>query len=258
VELLAEGRMAEVYVWAPGRALKLDRPEFNGVADFEADVLRRLAAAGLPVPAVFDTVVVDGRHGIVQEHLHGPLLGAVLRDHPDHVEGLADHFVDLQRRLWAARVEGLPSLADRVRDELGRSGLDAGLVAELRAVIDADEGSVGVCHYDLHPDNVVVTEHGWVVIDWLTAATGPTIADLARTLLLRGDATDPITVGFFRCVTAAWTDDGGTGAGRRVHPDQLDRWVRVVAGARLAEGFAGPYARWLTELARGDRRLGLA
>ena len=34
-------------------------------------------------------------------------------------------------------------------------------------------------------------------------------------------------------------------------------WVRVVAGARLAEGFAGAPARWLREVAEGAVRLGV-
>jgi hypothetical protein len=34
-----------------------------------------------------------------------------------------------------------------------------------------------------------------------------------------------------------------------------DGWVRVVAGARLAEGFGGGYAEWLGELAKGELRL---
>jgi hypothetical protein len=34
-----------------------------------------------------------------------------------------------------------------------------------------------------------------------------------------------------------------------------DAWVRVVAGARLAEGFGGAYADWLRAVAAGAIRL---
>ncbi|HXN62057.1 MAG TPA: hypothetical protein VN886_16545 [Acidimicrobiales bacterium] len=49
MELLAEGRTAEVFAYGEGRVLKLDRPEWNGLAPFEGDVLVQLAGAGLPV-----------------------------------------------------------------------------------------------------------------------------------------------------------------------------------------------------------------
>ena len=49
MELLAEGRTAEVFAYGAGRVLKLDRPEWNGLSAFEATVLDLLADAGLPV-----------------------------------------------------------------------------------------------------------------------------------------------------------------------------------------------------------------
>ena len=39
MELLASGRMAEVFAWGDGRVLKLDRPEWSGIAAVEAAVL---------------------------------------------------------------------------------------------------------------------------------------------------------------------------------------------------------------------------
>ena len=49
MELLAEGRTAEVFAYGEGRVLKLDRPDWNGLSAFEATVLAALADAGLPV-----------------------------------------------------------------------------------------------------------------------------------------------------------------------------------------------------------------
>ena len=39
MELLAEGRTAQVFAYGEGRVLKLDRPEWNGLSVFEATVL---------------------------------------------------------------------------------------------------------------------------------------------------------------------------------------------------------------------------
>ena len=51
MELLAEGRTAEVFAYGEGHVLKLDRPEWNGLSALEATVLRLVADAGCPSPA---------------------------------------------------------------------------------------------------------------------------------------------------------------------------------------------------------------
>jgi aminoglycoside phosphotransferase (APT) family kinase protein len=41
-----------------------------------------------------------------------------------------------------------------------------------------------MCHGDFHPGNVILTEFGPVVIDWMMATRGHPAADIARTRLL--------------------------------------------------------------------------
>lgn len=244
VELLATGRTAEVYAIGNDRVLKLDRLEWNGVSHFEAGVLTAAHTAGLPVPEVYETVTVDDRHGIVLERLHGPSLTKILTTGRD-INGLAHHFVELHQQLQAGSLPTLPDLVARLDDEIRRSGLPAGLSDELRerlAVLAHGQAS-RVCHFDLHPDNIIVTDQRWVVIDWLTAANGPPIADHARTLLLRADATEPVVKTFIAAVRRHAHDRRG------FDDDTVASWTPIVAAARLAEGFNGPYADWLTTIA---------
>jgi Ser/Thr protein kinase RdoA (MazF antagonist) len=244
VDLLATGRTAEVYAIRNNRVLKLDRLEWNGVSHFEANVLTAAHTAGLPVPEVYETVTIDDRHGIVLERIHGPSLTEILAA-GDDTDGLARHFVDLHQHIQAGALPGLPDLVARLDDEIRRSGLLAVLGEELRkrlAVLAQGQTSC-VCHFDLHPDNIIVTDQRWVVIDWLTAANGPAIADHARTLLLRADATDPVTQTFISAVQRYGHD-------RRGFDDaNVAAWIRIVAAARLAEGFNGSYADLLTTIA---------
>lgn len=161
------------------------------------------------------------------------------------VNGLAQHFVEVHQQLQASSLPGLPDLVARLDDELTRSGLPAGLSDELReqlAVLTRGEAS-RLCHFDLHPDNIIVADQRWVVIDWLTAANGPAIADQARTLLLRADATDPVMQTFLAAVRRHAHHRRG------FDDDTVAAWTRIVAAARLAEGFIGPYADWLTRVA---------
>jgi aminoglycoside phosphotransferase (APT) family kinase protein len=97
-----------------------------------------------------------------------------------------------------------------------------------------------VCHGDFHPGNVLLTDQGPVVIDWMTACSGSPWADVARSSLI--------------------LQVGAKAAGRQVHPilrifiklfhrlylqrylalassPRVDgeRWMPVIAAARLNE-----------------------
>jgi Ser/Thr protein kinase RdoA (MazF antagonist) len=248
VELLAEGRTAEVFAYGDGRVLKLDRPEWNGLAPFEAAVLEGLADAGVAVARPHGTVTVEGRSGVVLSRVDGPSLFEVLTaSSPAEAEELARPFAALQLSLNATVVGGLPDLVPRLHGEIEASVTDVALRTELVGLLaELDDGGHGVCHYDFHPRNVLVGADGWVVIDWLTVAAGPAAADLARTLVLDGRwSTEPL-VTFARAVRRFGQADRG------LSDEDLDAWIRVVAAARLGEGFGGSDAAWLLGVAGGS------
>jgi Ser/Thr protein kinase RdoA (MazF antagonist) len=252
VELLAEGRNAEVFAYGEGRVLKLDRPDWTGLSPFEGEMLVLLAEAGLPVARSYGAVTVEGRSGVILERIDGvPLTEVLVAANGAEVEALAARFVELQWRLNTTMVAGLPPLVPRLRVELESTIGDARERAEMRARLDAlDDGTLGVLHYDFHPNNVLVTpDDRWVVIDWLTVAAGPASADLARTLVLWGQRTTDPVASFMGTVRRL-------GAERRgIDDDALDDWVRIAAAGRLGEGFEGDEAEWLAEVAAGSFKL---
>ena len=249
VELLAEGRTAEVFAWGDGRVLKLDRPEWNGLSTFEASVLAIVADAGLPVARPHETVTVEGRTGVVLDRVDGPILADVIAGADDPAP-LAAEFVELQRSVNERQLDGLPDLVVGLADGVGRAGWatrssPSSLLSSERST------TVGgmLCHFDLHPGNVIVAASRWVVIDWITASSGPPDADFARTLVL--DPPNPRTArGRFMEIV----EREGVKA-RAVDRARLDGWIRVIAAARLAEGFEGEHAAYLTALAIGNEAL---
>ena len=251
MELLAEGRTAEVFAYGEGRVLKLDRPDWNGLSAFEAAVLVELAGAGLPVARAHGTVMADGRNGVILDRVEGPsLLEVVSASGPEEIDRLAGRFVALQLQCNAVTVGGLPDLMRRLRDEIEASVPDAALRAELLSLLAAhDDGGRGVCHFDFHPSNVLIGRDGWVVIDWLTVAAGPSAADLARTLVLWGQRSTGSLERFLHAVRSEGLDRRG------LDDDALDAWVRVTAAARVAEGFVGEERAWLLRMAAGSERL---
>ena len=252
VELIASGRTAEVFAWDDGRVLKLDRPEWNGLVAMEAAALAMVTAAGVPAPRPYERVMVGDRHGLVLERIDGPMLREVIAGaDTTHLERLALTWTEMHASLNSQVVAGLPDLVSSITDGIRSSGLPPDVVAELLALLaDLDDGRRLLCHFDLHPGNVIVGPDRWVVIDWMTASSGPPDADFARTVLLDSRNSKARLARF----GAEVQREGMRRRGLDEH--RLNAWLRVIAAARLAEGFHGEHAEFLTAIAVGVRRIG--
>ncbi|MGS2618206.1 phosphotransferase [Micromonospora sp. LZ34] len=154
--LLASGREADVYALDDGRVLRRYRD--GGDVRDEAAVMAYLHRLGYPVPQVHRA---DGPD-LVMRRLTGPTLAeAAVSGHTD-VRSAGRLLADLLRRLHALPARRSTDPADRV------------------------------LHLDLHPENVMLTPDGPVVIDWHSTAEGPPGLDLAVTALIVGEVgTDP-------------------------------------------------------------------
>jgi len=116
--------------------------------------MRHCAMHGYPVPEVFDA---DGPD-IVMQRLDGPtMLG------------------DMSARPWTMRAKAA-QLADLI-DQLARVPLP-----DHRLPGAVDDGDTLV-HLDLHPENVILTSDGPIVIDWSNTGIGVAGLDAANTWL---------------------------------------------------------------------------
>ncbi|MDX2813471.1 aminoglycoside phosphotransferase family protein [Streptomyces sp. NPDC006207] len=165
MELIGAGRDADVYALDGTRVLR--RYRHGGSAHEEARLMAHLAGVGFAVPRVHDADGTD----LVMDRLTGPTMAR-----------------DLARRPWRAYAHGR---------------LLAGLQASLHAVpaprwlgrrfTSGDPARDRVLHLDLHPENVILTPEGPVLIDWSNAAAGDPAADTALTVaILRGVGLGPV------------------------------------------------------------------
>jgi hypothetical protein len=92
----------------------------------------------------------------------------------------------IARRPWIVRAQAglLAELHDRVHQVpiSGVPGLD---LPALFGTSGPREGDV-LLHQDLHPQNVILTQRGPVIIDWEGAARGPAVADIGMTWVIIG------------------------------------------------------------------------
>jgi hypothetical protein len=122
-ELLATGNTSDVWLTSPSTVLKLLR---LGVpqhwASIEADITDAVHAAGPPVPAVEDTVIVDGRPSIVFERIHGTSLWECMQASPSNLPQLVASFVGLQSELHdTGPIPGVPDLVGRLSPKIGQA-----------------------------------------------------------------------------------------------------------------------------------------
>ncbi|HEX5596816.1 MAG TPA: alpha/beta fold hydrolase [Micromonosporaceae bacterium] len=145
---LASGRTADVFALDQQRVLRRYRDGQDATA--EARIMSYLGGLGFPVPEVH---AVDGSD-LVLERLDGPTLLQAVVAGDVTVPKAAELLADLHRRL-----HHLPPQP-------------------------GSEPAGRILHLDLHPDNIVLSSRGPVVIDWANAKQGPPAFDLAVSALV--------------------------------------------------------------------------
>lgn len=202
--LLGSGREADVYALDDGRVLR--RYRTGADTGHEAAVMAHVAAHGYPVPAVY---AADGPD-LVLERLDGPTMARVL------LAGELD-----------------PVVAARMLADLHR---DLHVLPPPPGADPARGSGDTVLHLDLHPENVLLTGRGPVVIDWHNAGAGPAAYDLAVSAMILAElavGTDPVLRPVGRGFLTLFLEALGVGGG-----DPLDGLDRALAQRRADPGLS--------------------
>ncbi|MFN8020427.1 MAG: phosphotransferase [Acidimicrobiales bacterium] len=212
--LIGKGRAADVYDLGGGRVLRRYRITAAADAGLEARAMQHLRAHGVPVPEVFDAEGTD----LVMERLDGPTMLDTLKSRPWRARAIGRQLSELQ-----AQVHRVP---------LG--GLD------LRRRCEGD----AILHLDLHPDNVIITTRGPVIIDWSNVALGDPLADAMYSwMVMVTSSPDDVPVALrplLRRVRQALTD----GFAERMPRDEAARrWLTWACEQRLLDPNTRPEER---------------
>jgi hypothetical protein len=207
-KLVGAGRNADVYDIGNGRVLRRYRDGREPAwVEHEAQVMAHARAGGAPVPEVFDISGSD----IVMERAAGPTM-----------------LDDLGRRPWTVRAHA--GLLARMHELVHRVRVDGlTLPAPFAGFGDGDV----LLHRDLHPQNVVLTAGGPMIIDWEGAARGPAIADVAMTWVIIGFSNIPGSR--VRAVAARGVQASLTRAFVRAAGPLDETWRSVAIRRRLAD-----------------------
>ena len=168
------------------RCIKVFNAEYS-----KADVLNealnqaRIEQTGLNIPKILEVTMIDGKWAIISEYIKGKTLAQLIQDDPDNKSKYIEMLVDLQIEIHGKTCPLLNKLKDKMSRKIAACDLDATTRYDLHTRLEAMPKHNKVCHGDLNPSNVIVTEDGTLyVLDWAHATQGNASADVARTYLL--------------------------------------------------------------------------
>lgn len=260
----ATGTREEVRVWSMSGVERVTFPDTSTAVfkyakkpfDTEDQALRLARTLGVPVPRVHASAVLDGWLGMLMEDLGPPTREA------DDLDGTAAAVALHSTRTAASlpvldqeRLRTLPTLAlehlgrlrkadrwqdaDDIEDALGRIAR----AAETRSA-GAMLAPFGWVHSEFHPTSLHIGQHGWRLLDFARAFTGPGLLDLASwhgTL----DTPDPVRLRVLleQYVTAGGTPDVLTSRAGLAAEDWALGWHRMWA----VEWFMEQAVRWIDD-----------
>lgn len=152
--LIGRGRAADVFDLGGERVLRRYRLAHPGSVEAEAAAMQHLRAHGAPVPEVFSA---EGDE-MVMERLDGPTMLQALTSKPWRAKAVGRELFSLHQRIHRIPAGDLP----------------------LRRFSEGDS----ILHFDLHPDNVILTANGPVIIDWSNVRLGDPLADVMNSWML--------------------------------------------------------------------------
>jgi len=238
----ARGRTADIHAWKDGTVLKLFHNWFSlEDIQYELRIARAVHASGVKSPAVNEQVQVEGRNGLVYERVDGITMLEMFQQKPWRVIEFGKTLAELHAQMHDCVCDAdVPAqrrkLQRKIRDA---NALPVYLKPKLLDVLESLPDGDRVCHGDFHPANVLVDGDDATVIDWIDAARGNPLADVARTSIITLGAAASTQIPnamlkvFVRVFHSAYLKHYF-----RLNPggeDEYRRWLPIVAGARLNE-----------------------
>ncbi len=138
------------------------------------------------------------------------------------------------------QVAGLPSQRQRLQRKIQGAALSSTTKEAALSALDRLPDGNMLCHGDFHPDNILMSSRGAIIIDWPDATQGNPLADVARTSLLARVA------GLPRSTPGRWVLKSGRTLFHHIYLRQylgrhaasrreLEAWLLPVAAARASE-----------------------
>lgn len=216
-----QGAQANVYVHDE-YAIKVFKEDKKPEAFYEAMILSLIEHSGFITPKIYQ-VSKTTNWTLIMDYFSGDLVSDALADGG---QSLLDEIIQLQVSVNTTECFLPVRTEDRIKSKiLDNNVLDSNAKSKLIRITDSLNNDCYLCHGDFHPQNIIKTENGFAIIDWIDATIGDSLADGCRSYLLYllyyKDAADYYLKSYCKY--------------RNIKVDDFLRVLPAVAGARLSE-----------------------
>lgn len=261
-KFIGRGVTSEVYEWGQDKVLKLYFERYGDErVEYDANIGHIIHEAGVCSPAVFETVDIKGRKGIILQRIFGKSILNHIVIEPWNTFCYLQKMARLHSRIHKCSTDGLPSQKESIALKIESSKEILGdkvkrILDYLKGLPDGDR----VCHGDLHFHNIIVSGNELIPIDWANAYKGNPSGDIARTYLM---ISSPIMI-YGNLDMAKLSSIPGSMVARyyinvymkfsNIKKEDIDAWILPMAAAKLKDKRPGE-KKWLMDII--DKRLKL-
>ncbi len=224
--LIASSETVDVYQCG-GMAIKVFKEGAPKTAAlYEALTHARVEATGLRVPVIHEVSVIGSRWAIHMDCIEGETLAERMEKDPANLDRYLREMLDLQLEVHSKSVPKLSKLKDKlIRQINSLSCIDDAKKYELLMRLEGMPKHTKLCHGNFIPENIILSENGTYLVDWVAARQGNASADVGRTYLLLS-LTMPQAAERYLDLFCEKT---------RTSKQYVQDWLPIVAAARLTE-----------------------
>ena len=182
-ELVGIGNTARVYRWGDTEVIKIFYDQHWAMNEAKnAEIINNLE---LRSPLYSGLIEYEGKMGIVYERIDGPTMLWHIEPTQESISYNAKLMANLQYEIHNVENKLIPNLkseiTNRVNHSLEISNDDKHIIIDvLKSLPDGNT----ICHYDFHPDNIIISPKGPIIIDWMNLLVGNPEADVTRTSMM--------------------------------------------------------------------------
>jgi aminoglycoside phosphotransferase (APT) family kinase protein len=239
MKLIASGRQADVF-FDNSKAIKLFKYPFNKTeVEQEANLQKMAYEYGLPVPKIYETIELNGKQAIVMEYINGIPLGVKMLDDRKNAVKYIEDSVDIQIKIHKISTDTFPSMKEKQEKKIIEAKyLVTSQRENLLLELSKKTFENKLCHGDYHVNNLIVTNEGIKIIDWVDSTSGSPAADVYRTYLLYLLDAPEIAELYLNMYCKK------TGINR----EKIIRWGPLVAGGKLSEQLTAEQVKIINEI----------
>lgn len=184
--LIGQGCTAEVYDYDSDKILKLYRKSMPDIDCENEFYITKNVNLSLGIsPKCYEIVKLEDRIGAIYEKIDGKTMlkeiFAKFWTIKKHAKLFAHYHFEIQKNVDFK----LQTVKDKLKHDIGElKQLSKVEKEKLFEYIDSLPNGTTLCHFDFHPDNIIIKNNKPVIIDWMTACIGDGLSDIARTSVI--------------------------------------------------------------------------